>query len=526
MSVVSKSVARCAALVCAATGATARPLSTSARLVLLARARSLATSSTSHAPAPSLTNTLNVLEKRSLLNDCTNQPALARLLESQPTVVYAGFDPTATSLHVGNLLTIIALLHFQLSGHQAIALIGGATGSIGDPSGKTSERQALDETTLKTNMDAVTGQLSLVFANAQAYAERRTTASGASAAADSLYMRDAADPVSPVAILNNADWFKSMTLLDFIGSVGRRARVSAMLARESVKNRLSSPEGISFTEFTYQLLQAFDFWHLFANQGCRVQLGGSDQWGNITAGTDLIKKSLNDGLVPTHAAAKYALAGVNSASADVAYGVTLPLVTTASGEKFGKSAGNAVWLSESLLSVFDFYQFFRRTPDTEVGRYLRYFTLLSESRIDQILEHHKVSPQDHLPQRTLAAEVTELVHGADKAAKAKTQSDVLFGADLSTMTASEIVAAFRGDKRLVSLPRSEVVGVAVCDVAASSQTTKSKSAARKLVGTGGLYLNNHRVKSITQAIEESDLVDGCLCSLRTGKNNYVLVSIE
>eukprot|EP00842_Homolaphlyctis_polyrhiza_P001032 jgi/Hompol1/192/HPOL_005255-RA len=346
-------------------------------------------------------NTLHSLESRGLLNDATSKSALAHLLQSEATVVYAGFDPTAQSLHVGNLLTIIAMLHFQLAGHQAIALIGGATGCIGDPSGKSSERQQLDPKTLQSNIEAISAQLESLFANASAYAAKHRPATASQTS------------LKPIKILNNLDWFSKMSFLQFMSDVGRRARVSNMLARESVKSRLDSANGISFTEFTYQLLQAYDFWHLFSEHGCRIQLGGSDQWGNITAGTELIQKYVADKAVVKHPDAARAVQAVQRSGSieHYAYGITIPLVTTASGEKFGKSAGNAVWLNEAMVSVFDFYQFFRRTPDSEVGRYLRFFTFLSNDVIAQLLSEHAIHPAKHLPQRALAFEVTELVHG-------------------------------------------------------------------------------------------------------------------
>nr|KAJ3419699.1 tyrosyl-tRNA synthetase [Polyrhizophydium stewartii] len=465
-------------------------------------------------------DTLGELQRRGLVNDTTNAQGLARLLASKPTNVYAGFDPTAPSLHVGNLLMLVTMMHFQLTGHQVYALVGGATGSIGDPSGKSTERNALDKATLDTNVAAIEAQIKSVLDNAAKYAAKR------------LPQGSARPDLLPARIVNNRDWFQAMTILEFIGHVGRRARISSMLARDSVKSRLGSPEGLSFTEFTYQLLQAYDFWYLFRNHGCQVQIGGSDQWGNITAGTELIRKYVSDGADVQHPDAKAAVSLLSShadatpaqtaRTDDLAYGVTIPLVTTATGEKFGKSAGNAVWLDESMVSAFDFYQFFRRTPDSHVGRYLSYFTLLSKQRIDSLIEMHEASALGSMFD-TLTC-IIELAEA--KAARAQTKSAVLYDDALDQTTAEEILAAFENDPRLRKIARAECLGRNVCEFVTAVEATKSKSAARKLVASGGLYLNKRRVSSDAHAMAESDLIGGSVCLVRTGKSNYVVVHVQ
>jgi tyrosyl-tRNA synthetase len=302
-------------------------------------------------------DTFAVLKNRSLIHQCTDENNL-RLSLSKCCVAYTGFDPTAQSLHVGNLLTIVSLMHFWAGGHKIIALIGGATGAIGDPSGKSKERVALDGLVIENNSNHIEKQLHQLFNNTKAYLKRRH-----------IYE----DQSSGFSSLNNLNWIGHISLIDFLQTIGRKVRISAMLAKDSVQGRMNEGEGISFSEFSYQLLQAYDFLYLHNNHDCKIQLGGSDQYGNITAGLDLIRKSKADPKEATNA-----------------FGITIPLVTTASGKKFGKSEGNAIWLDSSLLSVFDFYQFFRRSSDEEVEKLLTFFTFLSEDAIADIMNKHKV----------------------------------------------------------------------------------------------------------------------------------------
>ncbi|KAJ3156888.1 tyrosyl-tRNA synthetase [Geranomyces michiganensis] len=289
-----------------------------------------------------------------------------------------------------------------------------------------------------------------------------------------------------------------------------------MLARDSVRTRLDSPEGISFTEFSYQLLQAYDFWHLYREEGCRVQIGGSDQWGNILAGMDIIRRK---------AGRAEMILGEEEEAEPFAFGVTLPLVTTAKGEKFGKSEGNAIWLDPELLSPYDFYQFFRRTPDSEVQRYLQYFTMLPLDTITATMAEHAENPGKHIPQRLLAKEVTELVHGVDAAQKAQTMSGVSFDWSLTDTRGSDILAAFAGDERLVSLSRHDVIGKDVVQLALACGAVKSKSAGRKLLASGGLYLNNVKIPPDGRTVSDVDLIDGVACVVRTGKSQQRVVSI-
>ncbi|KAI9205350.1 tyrosine-tRNA ligase [Polychytrium aggregatum] len=448
-------------------------------------------------------NVIQTLKQRSLIQQTTSdavQEAVRR-----PNTVYAGFDPTASSLHCGNLVTIMGLLHFYAHGHQVIALVGGATGTIGDPSGRSTERTALSRDAVEQNVHAIQRQLERVFQNAERYIAKRQGINQA---------------LQPIKCVNNYAWYKDMSFLSFISDVGRLIRVGDMISRDSVRSRLDSPEGISFTEFSYQLLQAYDFLHLYQSERCRIQLGGSDQWGNIITGTELIRKRFNEKLEQGREAGSAA-----ETAMETPFGVTMPLLTTAAGEKFGKSAGNAVWLDENLVSHYQFYQFFRRTPDSEVEKLLRFFTFLPVETINELMARHAADPAGHLPQRTLAREATELVHGEQAAIRAETKSNVLFDSDFAAFTLAEILDAFESDEIMIRMPRSAVIGKGIMEVAAESTLTKSRSAARKLIGSGGLYIQNRPVASIDHVIAPDDLIHGSLLLLRSGKSHYKIVHL-
>ncbi|KAI8835607.1 tyrosine-tRNA ligase [Chytriomyces cf. hyalinus JEL632] len=447
----------------------------------------------------------------------TTSPRIHNHLSASSTAVYAGFDPTAKSLHVGNLLTIVALIHFAAAGHSPVALVGGATGSIGDPSGRSSERSVLSREIIIENCSGIRNQLERIFKNAKVTMNRHDPAASSDTTASKV-----TSFVDRVQVLDNYAWFKDFSFLDFLGSVGRLSRVSTMMSRESVKSRLDAPDGISFTEFTYQLLQAYDFHHLYTSHNVTVQIGGSDQWGNILSGIDLIRRMKPQQQLKS---ASSEPAQDVSSSSDTVFGLTIPLVTTASGEKFGKSAGNAVWLDPELVSPFDFYQFFRRTPDGEVERYLNYFSFLSKDAIAELMAKHQQTPEHHLPQRKLAFEVTHLVHGETAANQSEFKSQLLYdSATLTSLpTSKDIIDAFKGDDRLVLMPRDQVSGAGVCEVAAKAGAVKSVSAARKLISGGGLYVANNKVASQDARIQESDALDGRLVLLRAGKSKYTLV---
>ncbi|WFD39496.1 tyrosine--tRNA ligase [Malassezia japonica] len=455
---------------------------------------------------------LDALEERNMVQATTSsslKPHMATVEKGAlvPRTVYAGVDPSAPSMHVGNLLPLFALLHCALHGHTALVLVGGGTGAIGDPSGRSTERSALDAEQLKANVASIRAQMYQFFHNAAAYLERRgminapvntyTTEGSANPAGESLFGSGL-----DVRIVNNFSWLQPVSLIQFLSEVGRHARVNDMLARDSVKNRLTTPgaeansaPGLSFTEFSYQLLQAYDFsvlhrapWH------CSLQIGGSDQMGNISAGIDLIRR-------------QQAADGADIRE-DPAYGLTLPLLTTSSGAKFGKSAGNAVWISPSLLSDLDFYQYFLRSADADVERYLRSLTLLSSDEIASVLEEHSKDRTKRLAQEKLAAEMTELVRGEAALRRARVATKVLFGTSLDQLRTDEVLFAFEDDPRLVHMPQgaleSEVLRLAV-----DSGLTASRR----------LYLNGAAVTDAKATLSTSNLLDGRFVVMRAGKHN-------
>ncbi len=419
-------------------------------------------------------NVLDILKARGLFEDCTTPDAGEKLAE--PGVVYAGFDPTSDSLQAGNLVTILVLAHFQRCGHRVIAVAGGATGMIGDPSGKTSERTLLTPEQVERNLEGIKENLSRFL--------------------------DFSHPTAPAKILNNHDWLGAFTFLDFLRDVGKHFRMGNMLGRESVRARLASEAGMSFTEFSYSLLQGYDFLHLYDTEGCRFQVGGSDQWGNITAGTELVRKLRGEEV----------------------YGITTPLVCDSAGQKFGKSEGNAVYLDARKTSPYNFYQFFFRTTDTDVIRFLKIFTFLSLEDIAELEQTVKAAPEGREAQRRLAEEVTRTVHGEDGLQVALRASEVLFGGSIEGLSADDLAAIF-ADVPSAELTRSDVVGAPVIDVAATAGLCQSKGAARRLVQSGGLYLNNIRVADIEATVTPEDLVDGKVAVLRSGKKNFHLVKM-
>ncbi|XP_010500171.1 PREDICTED: tyrosine--tRNA ligase, chloroplastic/mitochondrial-like isoform X2 [Camelina sativa] len=428
-------------------------------------------------------NVVDILEERGLLESVTSENL--RSASSDPKVaplrVYCGFDPTAESLHLGNLLGIIVLSWFQRCGHQAVGLIGGATGRVGDPSGKSLERPELDADTLEKNISGIKKIIIKIL--------------GSNPSSSSSYM-----------ILNNYDWWKDMTMLEFLNKVGRFARVGTMMAKESVKKRLESEQGMSYTEFTYQLLQAYDFLHLFKNEGINVQIGGSDQWGNITAGTDLIRKILH--------------------TEEATYGLTFPLLLKNDGTKFGKSEDGAIWLSPSMLSPYKFYQYFFSVPDVDVIRFLKTLTFLSLDEI-KILEDQMSKP-GYVPntaQIKLAEEVTRFVHGEEGLKEAIKATEALRpGAE--TKLDWNLIERIAEDIPSCSLPIDRVSGSSIVDLSVSAGLFESKSAARRMLKQGGFYMNNERVDDENKRVEEEDIVEGKGLVLSAGKKNKVVVRIS
>ncbi len=418
-------------------------------------------------------NIIEVLSERGLLEDQTSD--VTEFL-SEPRVVYAGFDPSSPSLQVGNLVAVFGLAHFQRCGHRVIALAGGATGLIGDPSGKSSERNLLTVEQVEANLVGVSEELArfLDFENAEA----------------------------PAKIVNNNDWLSSFSFVEFLRDVGKHFRLGAMLNKESVRTRLESESGMSFAEFSYQLLQSYDFLHLFREEDCRLQIGGSDQWGNITAGIDLIRRL----------------------EAAPAHGITFPLVCDSNGQKFGKSEGNAIYLDPARTSCYEFYQFFVRTTDADVVRFLKLFTFLPMPEINELAEQVEAAPEKRAAQKKLAEEMTRTVHGQEGLDVALRASEVLFGGSIEGLGAEDLLAIF-ADVPSAELAIESVTDMTVIDVASVSGLCKSKGEARRLITGGGMYVNNVKVPDALATVQVADLVDGAVLVLRSGKKNFHLIKI-
>ncbi len=425
-----------------------------------------------------MANLFDELTWRELVYDATE--GLSDLLSAQSITVYAGFDPTASSLHVGHLLPLMGLARMQRFGHTPIAIVGGGTGMIGDPSGKSQERNLLSADQIEQNVAAIRVQL-----------ERFLDFSSAPNAA---------------RIVNNADWLGTVDLLTFLRDAGKHFTVNYMLQKESVNRRLESEEGISFTEFSYLLLQAYDFLQLFDRHACTVQIGGSDQWGNITAGIDLIRKL----------------------RAKKTHGLVMPLVTTSSGVKFGKTEKGAVWLDSSRTSPFAFYQFWLNTDDRDALRYLKSFTFLTRESIDEVAAQLQAAPEKREAQRVLAREVTALVHGDAQVARAESASQLLFGEDITQLSAAEVLSVF------ADVPATELSaglfgpdGMNLVDLVALVKLVPSKSEARRLVQAGGVYVNNRRLGDIQARIRLDHSIGGQVLVLRKGaKQNHLVRIVE
>jgi tyrosyl-tRNA synthetase len=415
------------------------------------------------------------LEQRGLVAQVTSAPEVRAALAERKVTGYIGFDPTAASLHVGSLLPLTVLVRLQRAGHRPIALIGGGTGLIGDPSGKDAERSMLTNDVIEQNIAGVRAQL-----------ERFLDFSGERGA----------------LLVNNHDWLKRLDLIGFLRDIGKHFSVNAMIARDSVRLRLEAREhGISFTEFSYMLLQAYDFLALYDAHGCTLQMGGSDQWGNIVSGCDLIRR----------------LRGVD------AFGLTLPLVTRADGKKFGKSELGNVWLDAALTSPYAFYQFWLNTTDADVVRLIKMFTFLSMGDIDAIAAETEKAPEKREAQRVLAQAMTELVHGKAQAESAARTSAVLFDeqGDFRRLSEDELKSAFAGspttevDRGKLGTKAAELIALA-----AESGLCGSRSEARRAVEQGAVYVNGRRVADVAYAIGEGDLLAGGFVILRRGKKTY------
>jgi tyrosyl-tRNA synthetase len=401
---------------------------------------------------------------------------LEEVLAKQKVTAYIGFDPTAASLHVGSLLPIMGLVRLQQYGHTPIALVGGGTGMIGDPSGKTLERQLLSKEQIEHNLEGIREQLS--------------------------HFLDFGSKTNPAMLVNNADWLTAISLVDFLRDVGKYFTVNYMLAKESVKRRYEQGEGISFTEFSYMLLQAYDFLVLHDRHHAILQMGGSDQWGNIVAGTELIRK----------------LRG------ERAYGAVFPLVTTSGGIKFGKTEAGTIWLDPHLTSPFRFYQFWINTDDRDVGRYLKFFTMLNQEEIAELETSVMVAPEKREAQRRLAQEVTRMVHGEANLRRAMQASQVLFGGEIADLSADDVLDIFAEvPSSEMSRAQFEGEGLPLVDVVIASGFATSKGAARRMIEGGGIYVNNRRVSDARAMIGLSDFIEGRYLVLRKGARDYHLI---
>jgi tyrosyl-tRNA synthetase len=424
---------------------------------------------------------LEDLQWRGLVADCTDTAALAQRLASgdkNPITLYCGFDPTGDSLHVGHLMGQLMLRRFQLAGHHVLPLAGGATGMIGDPSGKSAERNLLTREQLDHNVACIKRQLSRLL--------------------------DFEVAANPARLVDNATWTVGVSFLDFLRDIGKHFSLNVMLAKDSVRSRMEGDHGISYTEFSYQLLQAFDFYTLRSTHGCELQIGGSDQWGNITAGTDLIRKKLG---VP-------------------AWGLTFPLITKSDGTKFGKTEGGAVWLDPSKTSPYKFYQFFVNTEDSMVVEYLKKFTLLSRADIEALAAQHQANPGAREAHRALAREVTTLVHGSPALDAALKASEILFGGPLDGVT-EEIFQDVVGEVPTKDLDRAKLEGpgTALTELLVHAGLCPSKGQARKDLEGGGIYLNNARITDAARAVTTADLLFGKHLLLRKGKRTYAVLKI-
>jgi len=428
-------------------------------------------------------NFVEELKWRGLLHDI--MPETEEYLLKNKTTGYIGFDPTAESLHIGSLVQILILKHFQLAGHNPIALVGGATGMVGDPSGKSKERNLLDEEALNRNVAGVKSQL-----------ER--------------FLDFDAEVENPAELVNNYDWMKDISLIDFVRDTGKHITVNYMMAKDSVKKRLGSEskEGMSFTEFTYQLFQGYDFYHLYKEKNCMLQMGGSDQWGNITTGTELIRRKAQG----------------------KAYAITVPLITKADGTKFGKTEGGNVWLDANLTSPYKFYQYWLNSSDEDSEKYIKIFTFLDKETIENLIVEHKEAPHLRLLQKKIGEEVTVMTHGREAYEKAIAASNILFGKstadDLKSLDEQTFLDVFEG------VPQATVTKADVAEgldmigaLAAKTNFLKSNGDARRALKENSISVNKQKVtESFT--ITENDLIANKYVLLQRGKKNYFLLKVE
>ncbi len=422
-------------------------------------------------------NALEQLSERGIVNTVSD-PALGDAFAKEMVSFYCGYDPSFRSLQIGNLFAITTMRRLQMMGHRPVVLVGGATGCIGDPSGRSTERNLLDMEMVESNVQAIRRQL------------------------ESL-IDFSPDSPNGAILVNNHDWLSKFSYLDFLREVGRRFRVSEMLAKESVKRRMEAEDGVSYTEFSYQVLQAYDFLHLYQTHGVKMQMGGGDQWGNITAGIDLVRK----------------------VEAAQVFGMVVPLVTDAKGQKFGKSLGGTIYLDPTISSPYQMYQFLLNAEDECVVNYLKYYTFLSLDEIAALEKEVLERPEQRLAQKTLAGEVVKFVHGPEGLAQADRATRIFFGAAIENVSDEDLQGIFAEVPR-VDLPRANIeTGMNVVDLLAATPLFKGKNDVRRSIEQRGAYVNNRPVESVDMVVYPKDLASANALVVRKGKKNYALVKL-
>ncbi|WP_430784742.1 tyrosine--tRNA ligase [Virgibacillus flavescens] len=422
-------------------------------------------------------NVLQDLEKRGLIHQTTDREGLAKHLEENQVTLYCGFDPTADSLHIGHLLPVYMLKRFQEAGHRPIALVGGGTGMIGDPSGRSAERSLNEDSVVKGYSEKINQQLAnlLDFDNGENAAVAR----------------------------NNHDWLASMTVIDFLRDAGKHFGINYMLAKESVSARIE--QGISYTEFSYMILQSLDFLKLYEQEKCTLQIGGSDQWGNITAGMELIRRSRE-----------------NLDEETKVFGLTVPLITKADGTKFGKTAGGAIWLDPAKTTPYEFYQFWFNTDDRDVIKFIQYFTFLGQNDIDTLVDSLENKPEERLAQKRLAEEVTRVVHGQDAVDQAQKISASLFSGDLKSLSGKEIEQGFKD----VPTYNRQKEDIGLIDLLVEAKISSSKRQAREDISNGAIYINGERNQDLKHTVTNNDRIEDTFTIIRRGKKKYYLISYK
>ena len=424
---------------------------------------------------------LDELRWRGLLQEFTE--GTDKLLENEKVTFYLGIDPTADSMHVGHLATVILVKHLQEQGHKPIIVIGGATAMVGDPSGRDEERPLLTVETIAKNQEGLRKQVAKFLDFDQ-------------------------NKPNGAIMVNNYDWTKDYTFLEFIRDIGKHISVNYMLSKESVKKRLE--KGISFTEFTYQLLQGFDFYYLYKEFNCKLQVGGSDQWGNITTGAELIRRKLG--------------------SEEKAYGLVIPLITKSDGRKFGKTESGAVWLDPEKTSPYEFYQFWINTSDDDAEKYIKIFTFLSKEEIEKLIEEHREAPHRRILQKTLAEEMTKIVHGEENLEKAIAASQILFGKGTKDLLASldekTFLSVFKGVPTFEVEKAKIEQGINIVDLLSEAGVFKSKGEVRRLMKDNGLSINQEKRNNPEDTITASDLLNDKYILVRKGKKNYSLITVK